>query len=174
LLERLLLNPDESYAIPDLARQLGVTYMAVRRELHRMLDAGIIERDALGRNARYRASVASPLFEPLRELVERSVGVEPLLREILANTEGVRAAAIFGSWARGQVDAESDIDLLVVGDFDYSGLVAALMALQDRAGREISLVAMRPQEFQAQKDSGFMRQVLSEPMLMLIGDIEQI
>lgn len=171
LLERLLLHPDESYAIADLARQLGVTYMAVRRELHRMLDAGIVERDALGRPGLYRASVASPLFEPLRQLIERSVGVEPLLREILERADGVEAAAIFGSWARGQVDAQSDIDLLVVGEFDYGSLVGELMALQERTGREISLVSMRPDEFRQQKKSGFMRQVLSEPMQMLIGSI---
>lgn len=167
----MLLHPDESYAIADLARQLGVTYMAVRRELHRMLDAGIVERDALGRPGLYRASVASPLFEPLRQLIERSVGVEPLLREILERADGVEAAAIFGSWARGQVDAQSDIDLLVVGEFDYGSLVGELMALQERTGREISLVSMRPDEFRQQQKSGFMRQVLSEPMQMLIGSI---
>jgi hypothetical protein len=50
--------------------------MSVRRELERMLDAGIIERKAVGRQGIYRASTASPLFQPLHELVEKSLGVE--------------------------------------------------------------------------------------------------
>jgi DNA-binding transcriptional ArsR family regulator len=62
LLERLILHPDVSYTVADLARHLAVTDMSVRRELERMLDAGIIEREAVGRQGIYRASTASPLF----------------------------------------------------------------------------------------------------------------
>jgi predicted nucleotidyltransferase len=146
--------------------------MSVRRELHRMVDAGIAEREVIGRQSVFRASVASPLFEPLRELVERSVGAEALIREVLERTEGIESAAIFGSWARGEVDAQSDIDLLVIGDFDYTDLVTDLIALQERAGREINLVSMRGDEFSQQRESGFVRDVMSAPMRVLVGTFE--
>lgn len=172
LLERLVLHPDEAYTVSQLALELDVTGMSVRRELYRMVDAGIFEREAVGRQSVFRASVASPLYEPLRELVERSVGVEVLLEEVLERTAGIEAAAIFGSWARGRVDAESDIDLLVIGEFDHTALVAELMELQARTGREINLVSMRPDELSEQRESGFVREVMSAPMRMLIGTIE--
>jgi predicted nucleotidyltransferase len=138
-----------------------------------MIDAGIVERELLGRQGLYRASVASPLYEPLRQLVERSVGVESLLRDLLESVPGVDAAAIFGSWARGKVDAESDVDVLVTGDFDYSDLVSRLHELEERTGREINLVAMRPGELQEalSQDSGFVRDVMASPLRMLVGDI---
>jgi predicted ArsR family transcriptional regulator len=119
LLALLVLHPEASYTVADLARDLVVTDMSVRRELERMVDAGIVEREAVGRQGIYRASTASPLFEPLHELVEKSIGGEVQLREMLEETPGIEGAAIFGSWARGRIDAESDVDLLVVGDIDY-------------------------------------------------------
>jgi predicted nucleotidyltransferase len=173
VLERLLLHPDDAYTVRHLAEDLGVTDMSVRRELERMLDAGILEREMIGRQGRYRASVASPLFRPLQELVERSVGVEPLLRAALADVPDVDAAVIFGSWARGEVDAESDVDVLVVGDFDYADVVARLHALQERTGREINMVAMRADELRQQRtaERGFIPEVLRSPMTPLVGDL---
>jgi predicted nucleotidyltransferase len=175
LLERLLLNPDATFTVREMAGALGVTDMSVRRELERMIDAGIVERERIGRQGLYRASVASPLYEPLRQLVERSVGVEPLLRELLEKVPGVDAAAIFGSWARGKVDAESDVDVLVTGDFDYSELVSRLHGLEERTGREINLVAMRPGELQEslEQDSGFVRDIMASPMTMLVGELRR-
>lgn len=175
LLERLLLDPEATFTVRELAHALGVTDMSVRRELERMIDAGIVERERIGRQGLYRASVASPLYEPLRQLVERSVGVEPLLRDLLENVPGVEAAAIFGSWARGKIDAQSDVDVLVTGDFDYSELVSRLHGLQERTGREINLVAMRPGELQEslEQDSGFLRDIMASPMTMLVGDLRR-
>ena len=145
--------------------------MSVRRELHRMVDAGLAEREIIGRQSVFRASAASPLFQPLRELVERSVGAEALIRDVLERTDGIETAAIFGSWARGEVDAQSNIDLLVIGDFDYTALVTELIALQDRIGREINIVSMTPDELPRRRDSGFMRDVMSAPMRVLVGTV---
>jgi predicted nucleotidyltransferase len=172
VLERLVLHPEQSYTVGDLARRLGVTDMSVRRELHRLVDAGIAEREVIGRQGVFRVSVASPLFEPLRELVERSVGAEALIRDVLEQTAGVEAAAIFGSWARGQVDAQSDIDLLVVGDFDYAHLVEELIQVQERTGREVNLVSMRADELSGRRDSGFVQEIMASPMRILIGTLD--
>jgi predicted nucleotidyltransferase len=173
ILERLLLHPDDAHTVRELADALEVTDMSVRRELERMVAAGILERERIGRQGRYRASVASPLFRPLQELVERSVGVEALLRDVLSDVPGVEAAAIFGSWARGEVDAQSDVDVLVVGDFDYADAVARLGTLQERTEREINMVAMRPGELREQRalEHGFIPGILRSPVTPLVGDV---
>lgn len=176
LLELLLLDAEREYSVGELSNELGVTEMSVRRELDRMLDAGILERRYVGRLGLFQASEASPLYAPLRELLERSVGVEPLLRAELEQFPGVQAAAIFGSWAREQVDATSDVDLLVLGDVDYGELVSRLSQLQDRAKREINVVAMSPDEFRERiaEGSGFLRDIMSSPVKVLVGDLQHI
>jgi predicted nucleotidyltransferase len=176
LLERLLLAPDATYTVGELASALGVTDMSIRRELERMCAAGIVERERIGRQGLYRANQGSPLYEPLRQLVERSTGVEALLRDLLEEVPGVDTASIFGSWARGEVDAESDVDLLVIGEFDYAELVSRLQELQERTGREINMVAMRPGELREhlKEGSGFVNSIMSSPMTMLVGDRQDL
>jgi predicted nucleotidyltransferase len=173
LLERLVLHPEHQYTVAELAAALGVTDMSVRRELQRMLGAGIAEREAVGRQGLYRASMASPLYEPLRALLERSVGVEALLLELLESTDGVEAAAIFGSWARGQIDAESDVDVLVVGDIDYAALLERIVELQDRTQREVNVTWMRADELDERRQTGFVRDIMAAPMRVLVGEIKQ-
>lgn len=172
LLEAVILHPERSYTVPELAGKLGVTDMSVRRELDRMLDAAIVERDRIGRQGIYRASTGSPLYEPLRALMERSVGLEALLRDALADFPGIDAAVIYGSWAREQVDAESDIDVLVVGDVDYGSLMARLLDIQERSGREINVVTMRPDELRRRRaeGSGFVRDIVASPIKPLVGE----
>lgn len=171
ILERLFLHPERAYSVGELAERLGVTDLSVRRELYRMVDAGIVDREAVGRQSVFRADTAAPVYEPLRQLVERSVGVEALLSELLEKTAGVELAAIYGSWARGTVDAESDVDLLVVGDIDYAAVVDQLMAVQERVGREINMTWMRPGEWREKRDSSFVREVLSSPIRPLVGSV---
>lgn len=174
VLEALIAHPDVSYTVGELAESLGVTQMSVRRELERMRRAAIVEHEMIGRQGVYRASTGSPLFSPLRELVERTVGVEPLLTQALEAVPGVEAAAIFGSWARGDVDAVSDVDLLVIGNLDYSVLVSKVIPLQQRIGREISIVWMRPGELHDALETGsaFAAEIASSPMRVLRGQID--
>jgi predicted nucleotidyltransferase len=173
LLERLILHPEASYTVAQLAKDLAVTDMTVRRELERMLDAGIIEREAIGRQGIYRAATASPLFSALHELVEKSLGVEANLKELLSQTPGIEGAAIFGSWARGRIDAESDIDLLVIGDIDYGSLLEKLTPLQRKADREINVVWMSPEEFHGRDRTVFIREVLAGPLRVLTGEVDR-
>lgn len=99
ILGLLLLNADERWTTNELARRLDATPLAVHRELHRALDAGLVAREAIGRTYIYRVVRESPLYEPLALLLERTVGVEPELRRVLEDIPGVDAAFIHGSFA---------------------------------------------------------------------------
>lgn len=171
LLEALILHPDHGRTVVELAERLSVTPMAVRRELTRLVDAGIVEREAIGRQGLYHACADSPLYQPLRELIERSVGVEALLRELLEGVEGVEGALIYGSWAEAEIDAGSDVDVLVVGDVEAGEMASELLELQARTGREINVLTMTPDELRARRDrgDGFLRDVLASPTKPLVG-----
>src|SRR5687768_17308182 len=98
VLAALLLGADRPLSSSRLAELTGGSPASLHRELRRLEDAGIVEHERVGRTKLYRAAPGSPLRAPLRELLERTLGVEPLLREKVAAVPGVRAAAIFGSW----------------------------------------------------------------------------
>ena len=143
------------------------------RELAALVEGGLVEVEAAGRTRLFVSATGSPLYEPLRELLERSLGVESSLRSALRSVEGVEAAAIFGSWAAGSDAASSDVDVLVVGETDHSAVAEATMPVAGRIGREINVVTLAPSELQARLRGGdrFLAGVLAGKLLPLIGDV---
>ncbi|HVE68791.1 MAG TPA: nucleotidyltransferase domain-containing protein [Solirubrobacteraceae bacterium] len=173
LLAVLLLGDDEPQSTSRLAALTDASAASLNRELRRLEDAGIIEHERVGRSKLYRAAAGSPVHAPLRELLARTLGVEPLLRERLAAVPGVAAAALFGSWAAGRIGPASDIDLLVVGDVDRDRLLREVREVERVVGREINLTAYRPDEFarRRRERSGFLATVLARPLTPLVGDL---
>jgi predicted nucleotidyltransferase len=173
LLDRLLSEPQKAAAVTELAEDLSVTPQAVRRELRRFVDAGWVVHEGGARSGRFRADTNAPVYGALRELLEKTVGIEAQLRNALTNVEGVRSAAIYGSWATGRIRSDSDVDVLVIGDVDYAHLVERIADVHDRSGRDINLMAMRPDEFRDKLLSGsaFLKTVVGGPRIPLVGQL---
>jgi predicted nucleotidyltransferase len=175
LLARFFLAPSRSWRLDEL-EDGAVSRATTERELNRLTGAGLVELERVGRTRLWRAGTDSPLFEPLRQLIERTLGVEAQLRQRLAALDGVEAAALFGSWAAGRLRPDSDIDVLVVGDIDFSTLSTRLRPVGELAGRELNLVAFRRDELKARLDQGnrFLQSVIEGPLVSLVGDVRDL
>jgi len=102
LLALVLLQPEREWTLQTLADALGASQSSVHRELERAEAAGILSRNAASRPHRFRAVVSDPLFEPLANLLSRTVGIETELRTVLERPD-IDAAVIYGSWAAERV-----------------------------------------------------------------------
>jgi predicted nucleotidyltransferase len=172
LLGLLLLQPEREWTIDQLATTLGAPPSSVVRELSRAESAGIVSRDASRRPHRLVAARTSPLFEPLHELLQRTVGVETDLRAALS-FDGVEIAAIHGSWANPPRRPDSDIDVVVVGDTSLRDLRRRVRDAGARAGRTIDLTLFTPDELRDRhaRGNGFIRRLLEKPLIPLVGDL---
>jgi predicted nucleotidyltransferase len=173
LLALLLPTPERRWTASELQRRLGAVQQTLNNELRRLVSSGLLEVETVGRTKLYSAATASPLYEPLRELVERTLGVEEVLRTRLAEIDGVEAAALFGSWASGKrIRPASDIDLLVIGDVDFDRVSDALREAEEIAGREIHLTLYTRDELRDKlaSGSGFVKNILHGELEPLIGD----
>ncbi len=175
LLSLLLLQPERSWALQELARALEAPASSVHRELVRAESAGIIRRDATARPHRFQAATDDPFNEPLVDLLRRSVGVEEQLRDAL-DRPGVLVAAIYGSWASGKRRPDSDIDVIVIGDADLRELRRRVRPIGKKAGRTVDLTVVSVEEFQRllAEDSSFVRRVLEAPVTRLVGDLDSV
>lgn len=173
LLAALFLGEDEATTASELVERTSGPAASVYRELTRLVDAGLIERERERRGAGFRPAKNSPLYEPMRTLLERTMAVEPQLTRALATIDGIDIAAIFGSWAARKPGGGSDIDLLVVGSMDRDELLANVKRIERVAGREIDVTAYRADEFARRRDegSGFLQTVLRGPLIELIGKV---
>jgi predicted nucleotidyltransferase len=175
LLALLLLQPERSWTLHDLARTLAAPQSSVHRELQRAQAAGIVRRDATARPHQFRAAADDPLHRPLAALLRRTVGVEEQLRDALDRPDVV-AAVIHGSWVTGTRVPASDVDVLVVGDADLRELRRTVRPIGKAAGRTIDLTVVSAEELQraVSNDSSFARRLFEDRVTPLVGNLASI
>ncbi len=75
--------------------------------------------------------------------------------------DSIEEVILFGSYARGDYDEESDIDVLIVGEVNFDELMDVVTDVLLKYGELVSPVVIRPKEFKRRKDS-FIKTVMSE------------
>jgi predicted nucleotidyltransferase len=150
---------------------------AVQRELEQLTAAGLLHRTVQGRQVYFQANRGAPIFPELQGLFAKTAGLTDVLREALAPLgEHVLVAFVFGSAARGELRASSDIDLFVVGDAPFQSVVASLAAPQERLGRDVNPTIYPSDEFRAKVRAKhhFLTTVLREPRMFIIGGDDEL
>ena len=146
----LFSHTEESFHLRKILRLAGISPGAGQRELKRLSDAGIILRDVKENQVLFRANPQCPIFDELKSLITKTAGIVDVLRTVLEPLAGrISIALLYGSFARGRAGAESDIDLLVVGEVSFEDVVENIARAQDSLRREINPVVMSIEEFEA-------------------------
>lgn len=172
VLSRLLLHPEESLHVRELARALGKPPGTLLRELNALTAAGVLARWPVGNQVHFQANPDCPIYEDLRNILKKTVGVADVLREALAPLGGkVNAAFVYGSVARGDERARSDLDVMVVGDASFGDVVAALAPVQESLRREVNPNVYPALEFRKKLAAGdpFLKRVLAERKIFIVG-----
>lgn len=171
-LSLLLLHPDSSYHVRELARLTGTSAGTLHKELTRLAQAGLLLRQAQGNQIRYQANRACPVFPELAGLFRKTSGLADVLADALRPlAAGISLAFVFGSLARGDEQPGSDVDLMVIGEPAFAEVVKALYPAQEILQREINPVLYNRQEASRRIESGdfFIRELLATPKLWVIG-----
>jgi hypothetical protein len=121
-------QPDRSFYATELIRLAGAGSGAVQREMSRLEQSGLVTVKRIGTQKHYQANPDSPLFNEIRGIVQKTVGLAEPLRAVLAPFAAkIVAAFVYGSVAKRQDTAVSDIDLMVISDaITYPELFSAL------------------------------------------------
>ena len=172
ILSLLLPQPDRRRYLREIVRITGAGHGGVQRELEKLTRAGILTKTREGNLTYYGANRSNPVFEELRGLVEKTAGIAGSLRAaLLPLADSIDHAFLYGSMARGDDRSESDIDLMVIGDVPFLGVVSAVSALQETLGREVNPTVFTLKEFRRRIEEGdhFLTRVMREERTDLIG-----
>lgn len=169
-------QPGRAYHFSELLRLTGLGSASLQRELHRLVDAGLVLSERVGNLRRFVANAQSPVYGELVALTHKTLGVVPLLRAALAPLQPrLQAAWVYGSVARQADTAASDVDVMLVGhDLSLGEVLELLTPVEAQLGRKINPTCYTVAEFalrRAEPDS-FVSRVLSLPTLPLIGDAD--
>jgi len=173
----LLLHPDESFHLREIARITNTQPGTLRRELALLAEAGVLQSEKIGNLVRYRASPDCPVYDELRGILRKTTGIAEILRKALAPLrDKISAAFVYGSVARGDERRASDIDVMVVGTVALEDVVQALYSCQEQLRREINPSVYAPAEFRrkAKERGAFIARILAGPKLFLVGSADEL
>lgn len=166
-------QPERSFYATELIGLAGAGSGAVQRELARLLQSGLVTARPVGNQKHYQANPEAPIYAELCSIVQKTVGLAGPLGEALAPLAArIRAAFVYGSVAKREDTASSDIDLMLISDdLPYSDLYAQLEGVSQRLGRTVNPTLYTPQELakRVKRKEAFATRVLAQPKLWLIG-----
>jgi predicted nucleotidyltransferase len=151
LLAYYFTNPKARHHLRDLAGRLAVDPSNLSKELRRLEDDGLFVSEVSGRQKYFSLNRKYPLYTEVRGIVEKTVGAMPLLAQSLKKVGGIEEAYLYGSFARDQQDAASDIDVLLIGSPQGDALAHAIRLLERHLGRDINYTVMARREFDARR-----------------------
>ena len=173
LLARMLLQPEDELHLSNLFRETGFAPRSIQLEADRLVSLGVLNERRSGNRRYLSANIRHNLYDPLRQLLERTVGIAPTLHEALAADDRIARAVVYGSYAAGEARPGSDVDLLIVGSVTLQDVLQITSPLQERFNLEINPVVMTEKEFRSRRSEQehFVSSVLASPIIPLIGDL---
>ena len=147
LLNYFFINPQENLYVNEIARKLNLDKRNLVKKIRELEKEGILENANRGNLKLYSINENYPLYNEFKAIVLKTVGLEDKLKKILHETENIKQAYIYGSYAQDKMDTNSDIDILVIGDHNIIQLQQKLSKLQKEISREINIVNMDLNEY---------------------------
>lgn len=172
VLALLLLHPDERYHVREIARLTNTTAGTLHRELSKLAKSKVLLREQSGNQVYYQANRNFPIYTELASILKKTSGLVDVLFDFLTPlAEKIEVAFVFGSVAKGTENLGSDIDVLIIGEVDFTEAVEALYAAQASLGREINPKIYSKEQWKAslQKQDLFIQEVLNNPKLFIMG-----
>jgi predicted nucleotidyltransferase len=173
VLAATLTRPEKWWYLSELAGFLHTRPSSLQRELRSLEQSGILQLRKDGRRTYFKAETRSPIFRELRSIFEKTVGLIPTLRDALRpSAEKIVCAFVYGSIARHEEHATSDIDLMVIGTVGLGDLAPSLRKAEKRLGREVNVTNYSIDEFRKKVAEGdhFLTTVLKGSLQFVKGE----
>jgi|SRR3989338_7032888 len=168
-------NPDSVYYLREIAKTLNKEPAYYQRYLDALVADDILQDERKGNLRFFKLNKNHPLYEELKKIISKTVGMEGQIKGIIDSLDGVEEAFIFGSIAKEKENIHSDIDLMLIGSVDQNKLIEAVNKVEEELSREINYHIFTREEVLEKiksKDSFFIN-VLSGPKIILKGNLNE-
>lgn len=175
----LLLHPEAALHGRETARRTGLAAGTITRELGKLVEVGLLKRAKRGNQQVYSADTDASVYVELASILRKTTGMADVLFNALAPAASkLEVAFVFGSLARGQETAGSDIDVMLIGSIGFREAVELLHPTQAVLAREVNPRIYSTEEFSAKAHiEPLLVDVLVKPKIFLIGgehDLEEL
>ena len=145
LLLKFFLNPDTQAYLKELAAEFGESSNGIRVELNRLTEAKLLISQPVGRTVLFTANTCHAMFEDIRNVVQKYVGIDRLIIDLVQRLGNLKSAYIIGDYAKGKDSGL--IDLVLVGRVNQDTLASIVEKTGTIIGRKIRTLVLSPEEF---------------------------
>jgi predicted nucleotidyltransferase len=177
LLASMVLQPERSWYLSDLAKHLGRRPSSLQAPLAALASAGILSRRKDGNRVYFQANAVCPFLPELQGLMAKTVGLIEVLQEaMMPLRDRLEVAFVHGSVAKSREGAASDVDLIAVGSAGLAELSPVLEKAEERLGRPVNASVYSPQEFTRKlaAKNHFLCSVLDKEKLFVVGELDDL
>lgn len=170
-----MFNPENRFYLRQISSLTGKALVGIQREVGNLETIGILDKIYDGNRVYYKVKKDCPIYEELKNIFLKTTGIAAVLKEHLVNSKSIQFAFIYGSYAKGDENFNSDIDLLVIGDISSKELSSLLSEQKINLQREINFTTISSAEFK-EKLKGynhFISSIVNEKKIFLIGNEDE-
>lgn len=168
-------DPEKEYYLRQLESLTGYSVGNIRREVLTLEAGGLLHVRYLGKVRLYKLNASYPLYNEIKGIVRKTVGIEGSMESALERLDGIEFAFIYGSFAEGRERSSSDIDLLIIGDVSTKKVAALLYEQQSEIGREINSAVYSKDEYikKLRQKNHFISAVTGAKKIFVKGDADE-
>jgi len=176
IMELFFSQPTEMYFVREITRHTHEEINAVRRELDRMLAAGMLKSEERGNRLYYYLNRNYSFFPELLRMVKKSTGLGQKLVKLRKKLGTVKFVMFSGKFVATDNSKRTEVDILIVGDVVLQELESLIKEEQEKLGREINYTVLPEDEFEFRKQrrDPFLMEVLFGTRVMIIGNEEEL
>ena len=145
LLRKFFLNSSTKAHLRGLETEFGESSNAIRIELNRFEEAGLLHSLRDGNKKVYQANPDHPLFGDIHSIIMKEAGIDRVIDKVIHRIGNLISVYLTGDFARGKDSPV--IDLILVGkNIDREYLARKVMQAEELVGRKVSYVVLHPDE----------------------------
>ena len=173
----LLLRPDETFHVREIARRTNTVPGTLHKELSNLARVGLLIKSVQINQVTYRANTSCVIYPELVSILRKTSGLADVLAAQLESVASkLHVAAVFGSLASNRASQTSDVDLLIVGEIEFGEVTKLLYPTQETLGREINPKVYSLDEWKRamQDGSEFARSIVANPLIFIVGNQDDL
>lgn len=167
-----LADAENGLHLRELERRSDLNKHGLARELHALREAGVLVSTQVGNQIIYRLNPECPIYDELRSIIRKTVGLAGVLRETLQPfADRIELAYVYGSFAKGEVRPDSDVDLMIVGTASLREVSSALRTAGRTLRRVVNPTSYTADEYATElhTEGSFVERVHNGPRIDVIG-----
>jgi len=172
LLNLYFINAEKEFYLRELERTLNLPVGNIRRELIKLEKIGLFHSKKKGNLTYYFLNKDYPLYNELKSIVSKTIGVKWILKSTLEKIKGIKTSFIYGSFAKNEQKEGSDMDVFIIGKVAENKLIEISKQLEKKLQREINYSLYDYNDFKKKKKekNSFILELLKQPKIYLIGN----